>query len=78
MEKKQGSTGKNIELVEGFRTGIVRAKYYNPNSTNINGEHIDITVVDCSSHYTSNKKTAERVIVINHSSVTISNQNDSA
>ena len=76
MEKKQGSTGKNIELVEGFRTGIVRAKYYNPDSTNLDGEHIEITVIGCSSAYKVTEKTAERLIVINQAKVTICNQND--
>lgn len=66
-----------IELTDGFRTGIVRAKYYDPDSTNINGEEIDITVIGCSSTYKVTEQTSERVIVINHSKVTICNQNDS-
>lgn len=64
------------ELAKGFRTGIVRAKYYDPDSTNINGEPIEINVIGCSSSYASKNKMDDCVIVLNHTKVIIQAQNN--
>ncbi|GAB5491339.1 MAG: hypothetical protein Phog2KO_15540 [Phototrophicaceae bacterium] len=76
MKFELHSVSDNLELIEGFRTGLVQAKYYDPDSTNLDGDEIEITVIGCSSAYTANEKTAERVIVIKQAKVTICNQDD--
>lgn len=66
----------NDETTNGFRTGIVRARYYDPDVTEINGEEIEINVIDCSPTYKVKDKMADTIIVINHSKVVMRHQND--
>ncbi|MGJ3240257.1 MAG: hypothetical protein ACFE0Q_16240 [Anaerolineae bacterium] len=58
-----------------FRTGIVRARYYNPEVTEIDGEEIEITVLGNSPTYAV-EDTEEELIVIDHTRVTMRHQND--
>jgi|GEM_PF-4043235 len=66
----------NDEETGGFRTGIVRSRYYDPDSTEINGETIEITVIGQSPTYKVEDGSNERMIIIDHTKVTMRHQND--
>lgn len=66
----------NDDTTGGYRTGIVRARYYDPDITEINGEKIEINVIGCSPTYKVKDNDDERVIIINHTKVTMRHQND--
>ncbi|MEM9955890.1 MAG: hypothetical protein AAF846_30100 [Chloroflexota bacterium] len=54
----------------GFRTGIVRARYYDPDITEIDGETIEINVVGSSPTYKVEDTRHDEVLVIDHTKVT--------
>ena len=73
--KIQGySVGTSVQWMDGdsggFQTGVVRARYYDPDTTEINGETIDINVIGNSPTYKVEAKTNNRMIVLRHTKVT--------
>lgn len=66
----------NDEETGSFCTGIVRSRYYNPDSTEIDGETIEITVIGQSPTYKVEEKSNERMIIIDHTKVTLRHGND--
>ena len=64
------------ETVEGFRTGLVCARYYDPDIREINGETIDIKLVCDSPEYGVGESKQGSIMVIEQTKVTIRHQND--
>lgn len=64
------------ELKEGFRTGLVCARYYDPSIMEIEGELIDIKLVCDSLDYSAGETKANSVMVIEQAKVTIHHQKD--
>ncbi|MGB7341842.1 MAG: hypothetical protein WBC91_23290 [Phototrophicaceae bacterium] len=59
------------EAMSDFQTGIVRARFYHPDLTDINGETIEIHVIGQSSTYQTSDTRNERCIIIDHTKVTL-------
>ena len=59
------------ETTEGFRTGIVRARYYDPDITEIDGETIEIKVIGNSPVDKIKESCSENMIIIDHTKVTL-------
>lgn len=54
---------------EGLSTGIVRARYYNPGQYEVDGEAIEVTVVDKSPQYAVEDNINQHVIVMPHNKI---------
>lgn len=59
----------NDEQAGGFRTGIVRARYYDPDVTEINGQSIEINVIGNSPTYEIEAADDADVLILNHTTV---------
>ncbi|MEO1162736.1 MAG: hypothetical protein AAFV98_03045 [Chloroflexota bacterium] len=60
----------------GFCTGIVRARFYDPSITEINGQEIEINVIGNSPEYAVEQSNDADIIVINHTKVVRSQATD--
>ena len=54
---------------EGFCTGIVRGRYYNPGQYEVDGHTIDIEIVEKSPQYAVEDNKKQQVIVMPHNKV---------
>lgn len=64
-----GTTVQWDDNNEGFTTGIVRGRYYNPGQYEIDGHKIDIEIVDKSPQYAVEDINKQQVIVMPHNKV---------
>lgn len=74
--KPDTEIGSQKKIEEGFRTGIVCARYYDPDIREINGEVIDIKLVCDSSEYGIGESKLGSTMVIEQTKVTIRHRND--
>jgi hypothetical protein len=66
----------NDEESGAFRTGIVLSRYYDPDITEIDGASIEINVIGNSPAYKVEDERNQKMIIIDHSKVTMRHQND--
>lgn len=80
MEIQEYSSGEEVrqydETIEGFRTGLVCARYYDPDIMEINGEAIEIKIISDSPVCSVGDSKTDTVIVIDQTKVTLHYTNE--